>query len=88
MDTEIYAIQCFQGETITFGKLRSGTPAAIEEPIVLHQKIRYLDEELSRMISIYDIREEDAKLFENTYRAATMQQNSLLPEKRASALSD
>lgn len=64
LDTEIYAIQCFHGETITFGKLRSGRPAAIEEPIVLHQKIRYLDEELARMISIYNIQEEHTGLFE------------------------
>jgi len=86
MDTEIYAIQCFQGETITFGKLRSGTPAAIEEPIVLHQKIRYLDEELSRMISIYDIREEDAKLFEKYIQSCDYAAEFFAPGEKSISL--
>ena len=64
LNTEIYAIQCFTGETVTFTRLRSGKPAAIEEPVLLHQKIRYLDEELARMISVYEIRENQTGIFE------------------------
>ena len=64
LNTEIYAIQCFMGETISFTKLRSGKTAKIEEPVILYQKMRYLDEELARMISLYDISSSDTRLFE------------------------
>lgn len=64
LNTEIYAIQCFMGETISFTKLKGGKQASVEEPVVLYQKIRYLDEELARMISLYDVEESDVGLFE------------------------
>lgn len=53
-DTELYAIRCYWGETVTFVPLRKGKHANIEDPVVLYQKIRFLNEELGRYAAIYD----------------------------------
>ncbi|MGF7011977.1 hypothetical protein M2146_002531 [Lachnospiraceae bacterium PF1-22] len=58
LDTEIYGIRCFLGETIDFVKLRSGKKVNEEEPIVLYQKFRFLDEDLGRFASLYYMGEE------------------------------
>lgn len=55
LDSQIYAIRCFSGEAIQFRALRHGTAAAVDKPIVLQQKVRYLDEELGQLVSIYDV---------------------------------
>lgn len=55
IDTEIYGIRCFLGETIEFTKLRSGEGMPIDEPVVLYQRMRFLDEELGRHLSIYGV---------------------------------
>lgn len=86
LDTELYAIQCFNGETITFTKLRSGRAAAIEEPVVLHQKIRYLDEELARMVSIYGIGEESTGLFEHYLQSCDYAAEFFAPGEKSISL--
>ena len=53
-DTELYAIRCYWGETVTFVPLRKGKHADVEDPVVLYQKIRFLNEELGRYAAIYD----------------------------------
>lgn len=53
LDTQIYGIRCYMGEVIDFHKIRDGKPAPIETPVVIHQKIRYLDEELGRYFALY-----------------------------------
>lgn len=55
LDSQIYSIRCYLGEAIEFGEIREGIAAPVETPVVLYQKFRYLDEELGRMASIYDI---------------------------------
>lgn len=64
LETEIYSIRCFLGETVDFIKLKAGKEAPIETPVVLYQKVRYLDEELGKMVSLYDFDFSDVKLFE------------------------
>lgn len=53
LKTEIYSIRCFAGETVELIQIRDGKNADIELPIVLNQKILYLDEDLARTVSIY-----------------------------------
>lgn len=55
LDSEIYAIRCLLGETIDFTRLRSGNPAPKDTPLVVYQKVRYLDEELGKLSAIYDV---------------------------------
>lgn len=64
LETEIYAIRCFCGEVINFTQLKSGSPCDIEEPITLFQKVRYLDEEMGKLISLYDFDFNDTEYFE------------------------
>lgn len=64
LDTELYSIRCFMGETVQFVQLRSGRHTAIETPVVLYQKIRYLDEEMGKFLAVYDFDAEDRSLFE------------------------
>ena len=55
LDTKIYAIRCFTGEVVNFQKLREGANTSVNEPLVIHQKLRYMDEELGKHLSIYDV---------------------------------
>ena len=54
LDTHIYGIRCYLGEVIRIHKIREGKEADAESPVVLHQKIRFLDEELGKYASLYD----------------------------------
>lgn len=54
LDTQIYGIRCYLGEVIDFYTIKEGKDASVEEPIVLYQKIRYLDEEMGKYLSIYN----------------------------------
>lgn len=65
LSSQIYAIECYLGETVNFHKLKEGRNAPDTEPIVLHQKLRFLDEELGRLASIYELDWEKADLFED-----------------------
>ena len=58
LEDKIYTIMSYLGETITFKQLRTGRPAPIDTEMVFFQKIRFLDEELPRLYSIYDVEAE------------------------------
>ena len=64
LDTEIYGIRCVMGETIQFVSLVKGNSADEKEPVVFFQKIRFLDEELGKWISIYNFDGNDIPSFE------------------------
>lgn len=68
LQTEIYSIRCYLGETVELIGVRKGKPAPIEEPVVLNQKILYLDEDLARMMSIYGFQLENYKLLEEAIK--------------------
>ena len=55
LDTQIYGIRCYLGEVIDFTLIRDGKAADVNEPIVVYQKFRYLDEELGKYFSLYDL---------------------------------
>ena len=54
LDTQIYSIRCYTGEVVSFHSVREGKKAAAETPAVLYQKIRFLDEELGKYLSLYE----------------------------------
>lgn len=86
LDTELYGIRCFLGETVEFIKLRSGRPAAVEEPVVLYQKIRFLDEELAKMVSIYALEETDISLFEKFIQSCDFAAEHFAPGDKSISL--
>lgn len=53
LETQIYGIRCYTGEVIDFYNIRDGRPADKETPVIVYQKIRYLDEELAKAVSLY-----------------------------------
>lgn len=64
LETKIYAIRCFTGEIINFTKLRDGDRLPETVPLVVHQKIRYLDEEMGKLCALYDFDFSDINYFE------------------------
>lgn len=64
LDSQIYSILCYMGETVSFAQVRKGKQALVTEPVVLHQKLRFLDEDLGRLASLYSIDWEDIGEFE------------------------
>ena len=53
MESEIYVIRSYSGETVELNKVRNGRKADAETPLVVNQKLIYLDEDLARIVSIY-----------------------------------
>lgn len=53
LSDQIYTIQCYMGETFELFQIRNGEPASIDRPIIFLQKMRYLDEDLAQLFSLY-----------------------------------
>lgn len=68
LDTELYSIRCFMGETVQFVQLRSGKYASEDTPAVLYQKVRYLDEEMGKFLAVYRFDSDDKELFEEVLK--------------------
>lgn len=65
LDTQIYAIRCITGEVVDFTQLVTGRHADTDAPVVIYQKLRYMDEELGKYLALYDVDGDDAGLFED-----------------------
>lgn len=53
LETQIYGIRCYLGETVSFYTIREGNPAPKDAPVVIYQKIRFLDEELGKHLALF-----------------------------------
>lgn len=82
LDTQIYGIQCFMGETVNFIKIRSGKDAPIDMPVTIYQKLRYMDEELGLLSSIYDVDFKNAKIFEKLLQCNDYAMDLFLPNEK------
>lgn len=65
LESQIYSIRCYTGEIIDFKQIKTGKSCPIDAPIVVNQKLRYLDEELGKAVSLYDFDGKDVKIFED-----------------------
>ena len=86
LDTELYSIRCFMGETVRFIKLTEGKPEMESEPVVLYQKIRFLDEEMGKFLSIYGFSGGNIKLFEDALRVREDLRNIFAPPGKSISL--
>lgn len=86
LDTEIYAIRCYYGETVSFTQLQEGNAAPKEVPVVAYQKIRFLDEELAKWLSIYDFDGEGIHTFEDVLSIRKDLQDILCPGPKSITL--
>lgn len=82
IDSQIYAIRCYAGETVKFAKIRSGTDAPDDEPIVVHQKLAFLDEDLGRLASLYQIQWDEVSMFEEFLRHSPLALDTFAPNER------
>lgn len=83
LKTEIYSIRCFAGETIELIQLRNGKSENIETPIVLNQKMLYLNEDLAKTMSIYtDDIEGDYKLLEEVLKYSDTVMEMFCPQTK------
>jgi len=64
LETLVYAVECRLGEIVDFMQLREGDEASIDTPLVIFQKLRYLDEDLPIFASIYNFEFNDSYIFE------------------------
>ena len=86
LETQIYGIRCYFGETVSFTKIVSGKDASIDTPVILHQKIRYLDEELSKWMSIYGFNGDDLPMFEELLASREDLRNLFFPGDKSISL--
>lgn len=86
LDAQIYGIRCFFGETVQFTKLTEGLDAPDDCPVVLHQKIRFLDEELAKYVALYDFDGEDTSLFEKLLQSREDMRNLFFPGDKSVSL--
>ena len=82
LSSQIYAIQCYAGEVVKFTKIRDGKNAPDTEPIVIHQKLRFLDEDLGRLSSLYEIQWEKLDLFEEFLKHSPAALDTFAPNER------
>lgn len=82
LDSQIYAIRCYAGEVVTFAQIRKGEKAPVSEPIIVHQKLRFLDEELGRLASLYNIQWDEIPMFEQFLRHSPLALDTFAPNKR------
>ena len=86
LDSQIYAIRCYSGEVVNFTKIRSGKNAPVTEPVVIYQKLRFLDEDLARVCSLYEIQWEEMGLFEEFLRHHPVALDTFAPNERCVVL--
>lgn len=86
LDSQIYSIRCYAGETVQFARIRAGKQAPDTEPIVIHQKLRYLDEDLARITSLYQIEWGDIPMFETFLQHHPLALDTFAPNERCISL--
>lgn len=82
LDSQIYSILCYNGETVNFTRILSGKKAADTEPVIIFQKLRFLDEELGKLASLYTIDWEDLDMFEDLLRYNPTARETFAPYER------
>lgn len=83
LDTQIYAIRCITGEVVDFTQLVSGRHADMNSPVVIYQKLRYMDEELGKYLALYNVDGDDAGLFEEILKNREDLRNLFCPGEKA-----
>ena len=53
LDHQLYLLRCLLGDSIQIAHLRNGKNAPDEQPVIIYQKLRFLDEDLAKIKSLY-----------------------------------
>lgn len=82
LEAQIYAIECYAGDVIRFAHICKGKNAPDTEPLVIYQKFRFLDEELGKLASLYEIQWDEIGLFEKFLQHHPMGLDTFAPSER------
>lgn len=83
LESEIYLIRCYTGEVIEFHQIRKGQPAPVNTPIVFHQKLKYLDEDLGKLASLYSVPWGKHEVFDDLLRYSPVAFENFAPTSRS-----
>lgn len=85
IESEIYAIRCITGEVVNFTRLTEGRSADVNVPVVINQKLRFLDEELGKWLAIYEFEgsTEENGMFENVLKNRAELRDLFCPGEKA-----
>lgn len=85
IESEIYAIRCITGEVVNFTRLTEGQSADVNTPVVINQKLRFLDEELGKWLAIYGFEgfDEEIGMFENVLKNRAELRDLFCPGEKA-----
>lgn len=85
IESEIYAIRCITGEVVKFTRLTEGRSADVNAPVVINQKLRFLDEELGKWLAIYEFEgsNEEIGMFENVLKNRAELRDLFCPGEKA-----
>jgi hypothetical protein len=85
IESEIYAIRCITGEVVNFTRLTEGRSADMNAPVVINQKLRFLDEELGKWLAIYEFEGSNEKIgvFENVLKNRAELRDLFCPGEKA-----
>lgn len=86
LESQIYSLRCFNGELVNVQTLRRGEPATKDTPLVFFQKIRFLDEELGKMFSLYNFDFSDINSFEEIVKHRLDLVEKFIPAERGLCL--
>jgi len=81
-ESQIYATLSFMGMTIDVEKIVAGKRADIDEPLVIWQDLRYLDEELPKLQLLYDVEFDDFKLLHEIIKDNPVVRDYFLPNRK------
>lgn len=82
LDSQLYAIRCYAGEVVKFAHIRKGKNAPNTEPIVIYQKLRFLDEDLGRIASLYELQWDELGMFESFLQHHPLALETFAPNDR------
>ena len=82
LDSQLYAIRCYAGEVVKFAHIRKGKNAPNTEPIVIYQKLRFLDEDLGRIASLYELQWSQLGMFESFLQHHPLALETFAPNER------
>lgn len=82
LDSQIYSILCYNGKVVKFIKLLEGKNAPDTEPLIIYQKLRFLDEELGKLASLYTIQWNNTDMFEDLLRYNPIARDTFAPNPR------
>lgn len=83
LESQIYIIRCYEGETVELSMVLNGKPASLETPIVLNQKLLYLDEDLARLAGVYQYEVNTKRqLFEDVLKVRPDVVDAFCPQER------